>query len=306
MNPTQPSAQWLQLTVHTPSPLIEAVSDLLGVLSGSAVEESPDKGDGSMITGFFQLEADQESSAQVATLSQEVRSQLERLFALYEMQPGEISTSLIDDQDWSTSWQQFFNTFEIAPGLVIKPSWEEYTPEPGQQVLEMDPGMAFGTGQHASTKLALQLLAQTMKTSAPTKRILDVGTGTGILAMAGALFGAEAIIAIDNDPEAVEVAEENIRHNNLDTVISVSDTPFEAITERYEIICANIIHNVLVEMAPDMVRCSAPGGAVIVAGILAGNQEESIIARYAQDDFSLADARYEQEWVALLFRNDRT
>lgn len=291
--------KWLKVTLHVPIPLIEAASDLMGVLSGSGVEQSPETPEGCSVSGFFPLEPADNQELQVEEHLEIIREQMEELFQLYNMAFEGVETTLMDDADWATSWQEFFTPFEIIPGLVIKPSWETFEPDNNQKILELDPGMAFGTGQHASTRMALLLLSQTEPAG---KRILDVGTGTGILAMAGILLGATEATAIDNDPEAVEVAEENIASNGMSELISVSLTPLEMIQENYEVICANIVHNVLIDMAADLARCSVQDGALILAGILAGEQEENIIQTYTEHGFLFVSAEYTDEWVALRFR----
>lgn len=301
---TSPSGnQWLRITCNTPSIISEAAADLIGVLSNAGVEQSPDTETGCSISGFFQLESNAPADAQIKELTALVSKRLEELFSLYDQPMEAIETTLIDDQDWATSWKQFFNAFEIVPGLVIKPTWEQYTPENGQHVIEMDPGMAFGTGQHASTKMALSLLTKTfqgMIDKAAT--ILDIGTGTGILAMAGALYGGQQIRAIDNDPDAVTAAAENVAKNGLSDHIDVSITPLADIQGQYAVICANIVHDVLVDMADAIRQRSAPGGSVILAGILKGQQEQNIITTYQNLGYALAATEYEDEWVALLFQ----
>jgi ribosomal protein L11 methyltransferase len=295
--------QWLKITLLCPLPLLESAADLMAVLSGSGVEQTPETASGAYISGFFQLAArsndDQVSPHSADQILEHVHAQMTELFALYNCTPPQPTTTLLADEDWAISWQQYFKPFEIVPGLVIKPSWEHYQQEPGQHILELDPGMAFGTGQHASTRMALAFIAQCMREQA-AQAVLDVGTGTGILAMAAALFGAQRIIAIDNDPDAVTVARENIVKNRLDTQIETSTTPVEQIQGSYQLVCANIVHDVLVTMAPILTRLTAPGGHLILAGILSGEQEKNIIAVYAQAGMTLRDRQYQDEWVSLL------
>jgi ribosomal protein L11 methyltransferase len=287
--------QWLQVSLSCPERALEAVSDLLGVLSGSAVEQSPLKDGLSTVSGFFQFftEAEQEQ------LRRSLEIELTDLFAAYKLPVPMLACSVLADQDWATSWQQFFTPFAIVPGLIIKPSWEEHAAQPGEQVLEIDPGMAFGTGQHASTKLALSLLQSCCHDHQP-ETVLDVGTGTGILAMAAALFGAKKIRAIDNDPEAVRAAAENIACNHLSAMIDVSGTVLAEISGSYDLICANILHDVLVEMAPDIAKRLTAQGCVVLAGILRGEQEENIIQIYSGLGLKLRQQVHEEEWAALL------
>ncbi len=287
--------QWLKISFPCPEIVLEAAGDLLGVLSGSAVEQSPVKDGLSTVSGFFQFSSEEEQEE----IPKRLEPELAELFAAYNLPSPPLACAVLADEDWATSWQQFFTPFAIVPGLIIKPSWENYTAQHGEQVLEIDPGMAFGTGQHASTKLALSLIQSCFQTHRPEK-ILDVGTGTGILAMAAALFGAKRVIAVDNDPEAVQVAEENIACNNLSEMIAVSVTALAEINDNFDLICANILHDVLVEMAPDISQRLTDNGRVVLAGILQGEQEENIIQVYSRLGLSLRQKAYEEEWVALL------
>ncbi|MCI5193321.1 MAG: 50S ribosomal protein L11 methyltransferase [Candidatus Electrothrix sp. AU1_5] len=296
-------AKWLKVGLNCPENTLEAVVDLVGIVSGSGVEQSPVKNGQSTVNGFFRLEAEGENAAteQNAVL-QRLEQELSELFALYGLTPPQPQCSFMADEDWATSWQQFFTPFAIIPGLVIKPSWEAYTLGADEQVIEMDPGMAFGTGQHASTKLALSQICSCFDAHPvhPVQTVLDVGTGTGILAMGATLFGAEQAVAIDNDPEAVRVAQENIAHNQLAEKITVSGNDLVQINGQFDLICANIIHDVLVEMAPDIVQLLTKNGAVVLAGILQGEQEKNIIRIYEGLDLALQKALYEDEWVSLL------
>jgi len=292
----QAEAKWLKISLDCPEIILEAISDLMGVVSGSGVEQTPVKNGCSTITGFFRLN----QNKSLEEIVRELRRETDALFQLYALTPPEPVWTTLDDENWATSWQRFFKPFAIIPGLVIKPSWENYTPEPNEQIIVMDPGMAFGTGQHASTHLALELIHACFRNKPPVDKVLDVGTGTGILAMAAALFGAGEIVAIDNDPEAVRVARENISTNNLQQAISTSATDLADITGGFDLICANIVHDVLVDMAPTIAGLLIPGGRLVLAGILQGTQEKNIIMVYQQLNITLLRSTHEDEWVSLL------
>jgi len=301
-NITESQRPWLKITFFCPIELLEPASDLLGVLSGTGVEQSPETDAGAMISGFFQLGASMDDSNQPPPTADEIQAQvadqLGDLFSLYHQAMPQLTTTLLADEDWATSWQQYFKPFAIVPGLVIKPSWEAYLPQDGEQVIEMDPGMAFGTGQHASTRMALALIQDSM-TTIKASSALDVGTGTGILAMASLLFGAKQVVAIDNDPDAVRVAQENIDQNGLSENIAVSTTPVEQIQGSFPLVIANIVHDVLVAMAPTLTRLNTSGGHLVLAGILSGAQEENIIQVYQNLGYALLSRQYQDEWVAL-------
>ncbi len=298
--------KWLTVTVTCPEKLAEAVADQMGVMSGVGVEIRPlPSSDKQAITGFFALEGTAGSIEQEAaeTLTATTR-ELEKLFAIYNLILHEPVTAIIDDQDWATSWQKFFSPVEIIPGFVIRPSWEEYTPDANQYVITMDPGMAFGTGQHASTRLALMLIASCFDTdhSQKPRRVLDIGTGTGILAMAAAAYGADQIMAIDNDPEAVTVAGHNVVANHFDWNIGVSTRPLEELEGPYDLISANIVHDVLVDMAPRIMRLAGNNSHIILSGILTGDQEKNIAHVFQENSMRLVRSEHEEEWTAMLLQ----
>ena len=280
----------------------------MGVMSGVGVDIQPvNSSEKQAVKAFFDIGEDVSASTldkAAKNILLEVTRELEKLFAIYNLILHEPETKIIDDQDWETSWKQFFSTMEIIPGLVIKPSWEEYTPDANQYVIKMDPGMAFGTGQHASTKLALTLIASCFDAehSSTPNRVLDVGTGTGILAMAAAAYGADQIMAIDNDPEAVTVAEHNVNANHFDWNIGVSTRPLEDLEGPYDLICANIVHDVLVDMTSIIKRLAEQNSHIILSGILTGEQEKNIEHVYQEHGMHLVRVEHEEEWSAILLQ----
>jgi ribosomal protein L11 methyltransferase len=230
----------------------------------------------------------------------------EYLAELADLTPGEgqtqLETEIIPDEDWNKAWKERFKPLPITAHLVIKPTWESYQPNPGEKVIEMDPGMAFGTGHHSSTKLALEFVeALFHDTNTPPKTVLDVGTGTGILAMAAALFGAQEVLAIDNDPEAVVVAAENILRNALQPSITANGRALEEIPHQFDLVIANIIHDTLIELAASLAAHLALNGKLIMAGILTGPQTDNIRATYTALGLKHLETRNEGEWSALLF-----
>jgi ribosomal protein L11 methyltransferase len=162
--------------------------------------------------------------------------------------------------------------------------------------------MAFGTGQHASTRLALTLIQHCFWQTQDNRimQVLDVGTGTGILGMASALFGAEKVLAVDNDPDAVAVCRQNIDANRLSASVEASGRDISKLTGTYDLICANIVHDVLASMGSLFRRLMAPAGRVVLAGILSGEQEKSIEGLYTSLGLTLVEKMHGDEWVALL------
>ena len=284
--------RWLRLAVATPAAMVEAVSDLLTVLSEGGVEIGVEKGGLVEVAGFFPLTGDPDRVAAP------VLERLGEIFALYGEPLPAPGLKVLADQDWATAWQHYFKPLEIVRGLVIKPSWEEFQPDPGTRVIEMDPGQAFGTGQHESTRLALELVRARLR-ERTFGRALDVGTGTGILAMGVATLAGIPVEAIDNDPTAVEAATANVRANRLEDLIRVSATPLAALPGPYPLIMANIVHDVLAAMVTDFARLLPPGGVLVLAGLLRGWQEDNMTRLCSRAGLAPLERRSEGEWVAL-------
>jgi len=284
-------------------PILEEASvDFLVGVMGASVEQSVDiEGPALHLNAYLEgINPDRETQQM---LQDKLEVYLTELAAIFQVETPNISWEHIEDQDWSNNWKVHFKPFEITEGLAIAPTWEEYSARDGEQVIVMDPGMAFGTGHHASTSLSLDLIRQIL-TTGTNQRILDVGTGTGILGMGAALFGAVYVLGIDNDPEAVRVATENVSFNNLDSVMDVSLEPLQQINQSFDLIVANIIHDTLITMTDSFSKLLAQGGNLVLSGILRGEQEENIIDVFTNCGFSFTEKKQQEEWAALHFRKN--
>lgn len=290
---------WLKITITASETISDPIADFICEQTGG-VEQIPITAAGAaqeLIVGY--LENSPATSGKLEKIT-------EYLAELACLAPGEaplhIETEIIPDEDWNKAWKERFKPLPITPHLVIKPTWEAYQPAPGEKIIEMDPGMAFGTGHHASTKLALEFIEGLFHdTKIPPRTVLDVGTGTGILAMAAALFGAQEILAIDNDPEAVVVAEENIQRNGLTPAIAANGVDLKDIPRQFDLVIANIIHDTLIELAASLAAHLNQDGKLIMAGILTGPQTDNIRATYNALGLKHLETRSEGEWSALLF-----
>ncbi|MSP24760.1 MAG: 50S ribosomal protein L11 methyltransferase [Myxococcales bacterium] len=182
---------------------------------------------------------------------------------------------------WRDAYKQFFAPFSLTNSIVVVPPWvSEHVLESGQTRLVMDPGRAFGTGLHATT----QLVAARLEELAPVLaggRVLDVGTGSGVLALVALLLGAERALAIDNDPDVIDVALENAERNGLAARLSVETTPIEAVVGEYSVVLANIQANVLIAMADALAARLVPGGMLVLSGVL-HNQEADVRAAFVE------------------------
>ncbi len=207
---------------------------------------------------------------------------------------AEISAFVTDDESWRDSWKAWFKPRRIGR-FVIVPSWERYAPEAGDVVLDLDPGRAFGTGGHASTRLCLALLDGL---PAP-RRFLDVGCGCGVLGIACAKHHPSSSgVAIDVDPEAVAVTLENAGQNAVADRIAASTAPVASLAEAFDLVFANIQAEVLIDLAPSLAARVAPGGALLASGILV-EQADAVAAAFAARGLALAAVRDEEGWRAL-------
>lgn len=208
----------------------------------------------------------------------------------------------INKEDWSESWKKYFSFIPISDSLMIKPSWLEYQPKPGQKVLEIDPGMSFGTGQHATTLFCLKMIDK-LAGNPEVHSLLDAGCGSGILTIAGALLGYGPIDSFDNDPEAVMIAEQNLMLNHITSVKpEVGDAAvYTGRPEKYDLVCANILGHLLIAFRHNISKWIRPGGYLALAGIL--NQEFDELSKiYIELGFKELERETLKEWTSGLFQ----
>lgn len=197
---------------------------------------------------------------------------------------------------WRDAWRQYFKPTRVATRLVVRPSWEPYDALPDDVVVTIDPGRAFGSGLHETTRLVLRALDDAMPAGV---RVLDVGCGSGILAVAAVLLGASSALAVDEDPDAVEVCAENAAVNGCEAKIVAATTDVSDLEERFPFVVANIEARVLVPLAPAIAARVDAGGQLVLSGILRG-QEDDVVGAYP--GFTLVETTRDGEWVALTLR----
>jgi len=216
-----------------------------------------------------------------------------------DLKMGEIFE--LHKSEWADAWKKYFKPVEISEKLLVRPSWLNDPPRPGQKVLEINPGMSFGTGQHATTLFCLK---QIDKLAAEGKSLLDAGCGSGILAIAGALLGYGVVDAFDFDPEAVEVAKENIALNNCSDMIAPETgnaADWQGRPEKYDVVCANILGHLLISFRFNIVSWVAPGGSLVLAGILERDFDK-VSASYAELGMIEVERFTDREWTGGVFR----
>ena len=209
-----------------------------------------------------------------------------------------ITVSGVCEEDWANAWKAYYKPIEIGKRIVIVPAWEKYTAPEGKIEVRMDPGMAFGTGSHETTRLVIGLLEKYIKNG---QRVLDVGCGSGILAICAAKLGAEKCYAYDIDPVAVKVARENVKDAGLDNVqCDVSDLlrGVDKSGGAYDVICANIVADIIIRMTPDISAFMHDGSVILASGIIS-ERAEDVIECFEKHGLCVIERAEENGWCAL-------
>jgi len=264
---------------------------------GVIIEEENVPAGGVVIRAYFRPEE------YGAWQRQEMQDYLKRL-GNYELYPLGLEVRQVAEEDWAEAWKAHFKPLKVTDRLVIRPPWEEYAAQPGETVITIYPGMAFGTGRHASTLLCLRALEQVWEERLPRAgspwQVLDVGTGTGILALTAARYGAE-VLAIDLDPEAVAAALENVRLNNLIDRVWVEETPLTSLRQQFGLIMANITAPDLLQLADALTARLLSDSVLIISGFLA---EDALRLSACYQGLGLHQTGFltQEDWGALIFR----
>lgn len=289
---------WLELTQEVDEETAEPVVELLSrYCRGSAVVEQQvgtEDGGQPLAAPITRIRAYlPPSDDQVETLLR-IQQGLWHLGHIHPIPNLEIVP--LEDKDWEHAWQEHYHVLRIGKRVVIRPSWRDYEPQPGDLVITLDPGMAFGTGLHPSTQLCVQALEDAVR---PGMSVLDMGTGSGILAIAAAHLGAGRVLGVDNDRIAVDAAMENAAANELRNRIDVKEGSLSAVAGQFDLIVVNILAHIILDMlAQDMAAHLNPGGQIIAAGIL-DTQADEIVKAFGVQGLRLVDRRQDKDWVML-------
>ena len=210
---------------------------------------------------------------------------------------ADITVSGVNEEDWANSWKEYYKPIKIGEKIVIVPAWEKYEQAEGEIIVRMDPGMAFGTGTHETTRLVIRLLERYIKNG---MRVADVGTGSGILAICASKLGAKECKAYDIDPVAVKVANENIKDSGLTNVTcGVSDLLRQVDkSAHYDVICANIVADIIIRMMPDVGELMNESSVILASGIIV-ERSEDVITAFEKYGFEIVERIDENGWCAL-------
>jgi ribosomal protein L11 methyltransferase len=229
--------------------------------------------------------------------------QIELMLALIgkALPPGlpEPRLQFVGQSDWADSWKEHFHVVRVGRRFVVKPSWREATASPGEIVIEIDPGLAFGSGLHPTTRLCLKIFEDTAWQG---RSVFDVGTGSGILSIAAARLGAGPIRAVDVDEVAIRVAEENFARNGLTAINTAVGSADAAGGRQWQVVVANILAHILIDLMPHLAAALAPGGRLLLSGMIA-EQEADVTAAATAQDLQVIERRVEEDWVALVVTN---
>jgi len=273
--------RWYEITIKTTEEAEDAISNILYELgaNGVVIEDNEivsrpnlwDYIDENQFTkkNYAKVCAYFPESSNILELTHTIEERLKETAKYINIGEGKITVSEVDEKDWAEEWKKYYKPVEIGD-IVIVPSWEDYKAEDSKTIVRLDPGMAFGTGTHESTALCLEAIQKYVK---PGMDVLDVGTGSGILAIAAKKFLAKRVLAVDIDEVAVKVAEENARINGVDIEIKKNDL-LEGIEEKFDVVVANIVADIIIRLSRDVKKVLKDNGIFISSGIIEDRLED--------------------------------
>lgn len=287
--------EWLEVSVDVEAEVAEAVAEVLSryARGGIAIEAGPEGWHAGPVFVRAYLPADNELWAKKRQIE-------EALWHLGQIRPvPEPSFRSVAEKDWEEAWKKRLKVLRIGERLVIQPTWLDYDPGPEDIVIRLDPGMAFGTGLHPTTQICLRALEDLVQ---PGMEVLDLGTGSGILAIAAAKLGAAQVLAVDNDPQAVGVARRNVIDNDVRDGVRVEEGSLPEVSGSYDLVVVNILARVIVELMEEgLAQRLRPDAVLITAGITIESASEVAVA-FKRGGLELIDQRQQDDWVSLLAR----
>lgn len=307
--------KWIEITVTTNQEASEAISELLMSKGANGTEvvdpvafrqvlESNsylDYADDGLIESYGNdviIRAYFSDDRNPVILLDEIKAEISDMSEYLNIGSGSAALKSRDDTEWKDNWKKNFKPFQFTNKIVIKPSWEDYSPKIGDIVVELDPGMAFGTGTHETTRMCAMLGEKYLNEG---DRVLDLGCGTAILAISAAKLGASSALAVDIDDAAVKAARENVENNSETLKINVCHGELKDIKkEAYDLIFINIIADVIISLADEIKPYTAGNTRILLSGIIKSRQQE-VMKKYLDLGFKLIEELSMGEWVAMVF-----
>jgi len=304
-----PKEKWVRFRLRVPPELDEALSNFLTEMGAQGVFEEylepgisdlpePEAKDEHVLNAYFPSDAD---DAKRAARLQAYIDSLAELFP--DKEKPVFDTEAIVDPQWSEVWKRYFKPLRISKNIIVKPSWERYSATGRETVVEIDPGMAFGTGQHASTRMCLGAIEDLLlkDRTFPRWRMLDVGTGTGILGIAGAKLGADHVVCVDTDKKAVEIARENSEINEVCDRVEIRNKDVQSIHESFELIVANLTAKILLKVRSHLLSLLQRNGYLVISGLI--DQDRSDIeTHFLVPPLAVHNTISEKEWCCYVLK----
>jgi ribosomal protein L11 methyltransferase len=302
--------EWIKITLSAPPELIDPLSNFItetgiqGVfqedLAPSSLNDFPKSIEREELMAYFP--SDTSAEKRIASLKVYIDN-LSEIFP--ELDKPSLSIETITDPNWEEQWKKYFKPLRISKNIVVKPTWERYTPTGRDIVIEIDPGMAFGTGQHPSTRMCMNAIEDILlkDRSFEKWRVLDVGTGTGILGISCAKLGAQKVVCLDIDPKAVEIAYKNTAINKVEDRINIFNKDVLMYDDTFNLIVANLTAKTLIKFRDHLISMTETGGYLVLSGII--DQDRKVVEElFVTDDVSLHSVITEKEWVCYLLKKE--
>ncbi len=309
--------KWSELSIHTKNEAVEAISNILheAGASGVVIEDSAEFAkpredqygeiyalneedfpkDGVIVKAYLP-----ESSFLNETV-EEIKAAVTNL-TNFNIDIGENIVSIVEvnEEDWATAWKQYYHPVKISERFTIVPTWEDYTPvSTDELIIELDPGMAFGTGTHPTTVMCLQGLEKVIREG---DTVIDIGTGSGVLSIGAALLGAKSVHALDLDEVAVRAAQENIALNKVEDQVAVfHGNLLDTVKEPADVVVANILAEIIMSFTDDAYTIVKPGGLYVTSGIIAAKRDD-VKAALVASGFIIEEVLLMEDWVAIIAR----
>lgn len=308
---------WIEVTVITKSEALEPISGIFYGLGcpNVAIEDPEDllsreqgpltwdfadinilehKGNAAVVKAYFSEEDN------IDEVVETVKQKLEEIKSLgLDIGEGNVTYRKMHEEDWANNWKQYYKPVKITDKIVIKPIWEEYEKKDDELIIELDPGMAFGTGTHETTRMCIKALDKYVK---PNTTVFDVGCGSGILAIAAAKLGANHVVGVDLDPVAVDSSKENISFNNLNNIEVLEGNLLDVVSGKADIVVANIIAEIICVLTEDVKKALNEGGLFIVSGII-HDRVDMVKEKFAECGFEVMEINKDGEWNCIVAKS---
>lgn len=300
------TTQWTQIRVTVKLEQLDALVAVMSMINNNLMIEDYSDIDLKTCYGDLIDESILNADKTIASVSvylpieRDIREDVDFLRSMMQKDgiEGEIKMIGLNEEDWANAWKAYYKPIKIGSKIVIVPAWEKYEAAKGELIVRMDPGMAFGTGTHETTRLVIGLLE---KYTTPGVRMLDVGTGSGILAICASKLGAGECKAYDIDPMSVRVARENIKDSGLDNITCDQSDLLRSVDlegGKYGLVCANIVADIIIRMTPDVHRYIAEDGVLLASGIIM-ERSQDVVSCFEAHGFEIVERAEENGWCAL-------